>query len=85
MGIGGKRMSAADYRAARRAGTIGASAVGSQSGDAAQRYCRVSESALLLMLCISMHRSKFSSHRVCVFEHFGVHVWASQYCASSQA
>jgi hypothetical protein len=27
MGIGGKRMSAADYRAARRAGTIGASAV----------------------------------------------------------
>ena len=47
MGIGGKRMSAADYRAARRAGTIGASAVGSHNGDAAQWYCRVSESALL--------------------------------------
>jgi hypothetical protein len=43
MGIGGKRMSAADYRAARRAGTIGASAV------RIQRWREVSEGALLAM------------------------------------
>lgn len=49
MGIGGKRMSAADYRAARRAGTIGASAVGVESTITAQRCRGVSDNALLAL------------------------------------